>query len=97
MQVKDLTVKAERLDEIRGGADVSQYISNGATFGASAAFGGGVNSPTSSSSTVLSGHTNSQSASVQELHERITAYSVIGSQNVAIVGGFSPLRAKLVR
>ena len=95
MLVKDISVTVEKLDEVRGGASISQYIENGATTGFSVALGGGVNSPTSSTSTVLSGHTNSQDASALDVRERITAYSVLNSQNVAI-GSFSPYRRRFV-
>ena len=91
MQVKDLSVKAEKLDEVRGGSSIFQSIFNGSTSGASIAVGGDVGSTTSSESNVLSAHTNTQSAIARDVYTRTSSIGVFGSKGVGI-GSFGRVR-----
>jgi hypothetical protein len=91
MKINDIAVKVEDLREVRGGANIAQGIYNGATTGFSVAVGGGVGSPTTSTSEVLSAHVNRQSATASDVRARIMDISVAGSQNV-LIGGRSLFR-----
>jgi hypothetical protein len=86
MKINDIAIKTEDLHEVSGGASISQSIFNGATTGFSVAQVGGVNSPTTSTSEVLSAHVNDQSAEALDIRSRLSEISVAGSQNVLISG-----------
>lgn len=91
MQIKDLSMSVERMEDVRGGSAYGQQnIYNGATFGASGAFGGGVDSDTTSKSLVFAGHTNNQGMSVKDIYKRTSSVNVKGSQNVWVTPGFAP-------
>jgi hypothetical protein len=84
MELKDLSVKLEKLEAVRGGAAASQRIVNDFTLGLSVASGGGVNSGTSSDSYVFSSHLNAQSASAIDERRKEFSLLIEESQNVFV-------------
>ena len=79
MQVKDLSVKSEQLEEIRGGTSsrryssgiyLNQQVANGGTYSYSEAFGGVNFSPAYSSIDVKSSPVTNQSASISTLDQK---------------------------
>ena len=82
MKINDIAIQAEALEDVRGGS--YQEIFNGATIGASLAFGGDVNSTTTSKSDVFAAHTNAQTLDVSSIRSRITEIGVFGSKGVRV-------------
>jgi len=87
MQVKDLSVKSEQLEEVRGGTysygyslpQLAQVSFNGDTKSESTVFGGYVNSPVTSTSTAVSNNITSQSASISKRREEYSSLIIDGS------------------